>query len=239
MPTKNPAQPRSYIRRARQGTICIAACASALLMACALPACGHDASSSSGTATTSNVTTSQVPGQRADSTPASAAPTAETSMASGTSDGGKIIKTEDQWRKELTPEQYHVLREKGTERPFTGQYWNTKTQGTYRCAGCGEVLFSSTDKYDSGCGWPSFSEKTGAITETNDTSFGMVRTEVTCTKCGGHLGHVFEDGPGPKGLRYCINSASINLEAAGDQSKATPATTPVPAPAPEKAPDKK
>lgn len=158
------------------------------------------------------------------------------SSATGTPDGGKIIKTDAQWRKELTPEQYHILREKGTERPFTGQYWNTKTQGVYRCAGCGEVLFTSADKYDSGCGWPSFSEKAGAITETNDTTFGMVRTEVTCTKCGGHLGHVFDDGPGPKGLRYCINSASINLEAGKDQPNASPAT---PEKAPEKVPDKK
>jgi peptide-methionine (R)-S-oxide reductase len=125
----------------------------------------------------------------------------------------KIVKTEAQWRKELTPDQYRVLREKGTERAFTGRFWNTKDPGTYRCAACGQPLFESGTKFDSGCGWPSFTAPTpGAVEERSDRSHGMVRTEVLCSRCGGHLGHVFEDGPAPTGLRYCINSASLQLE---------------------------
>ena len=123
----------------------------------------------------------------------------------------KVKKTEQEWRAELTPEQYHVLREKGTERAFTGAYWNTKTPGNYLCAGCGTELFSSETKYDSGTGWPSFwapvSESNVAKEE--DGTLGMRRVEVHCAKCGGHLGHLFEDGPDPTGVRYCINSASL------------------------------
>ena len=126
----------------------------------------------------------------------------------------RVTRSEAEWRAELTPEQYRILRQKGTERAFSGAYWDTKTPGDYVCAGCGIVLFSSDTKFDSGCGWPSFTSPEGSslITETRDTSGGMVRTEVTCSRCGGHLGHVFPDGPAPTGLRYCINSASLELK---------------------------
>ena len=125
-----------------------------------------------------------------------------------------IEKTNGEWRAELTPERYYVLRQKGTERAFTGAYWDTKTPGIYRCAGCGHELFDSSSKFESGCGWPSF---THGIAEENidehiDASLGMMRTEVTCHNCGGHLGHVFPDGPAPTGLRYCINSVSVKLD---------------------------
>jgi len=126
----------------------------------------------------------------------------------------KIHKTDQEWRQRLTAEQYRILREKGTERPFTGQYAETNTPGTYMCAACGLELFASDTKFNSGCGWPSFYQPIeGAhVEEQEDLSYGMRRTEVTCARCGGHLGHVFPDGPRPTGMRYCINSASLQLD---------------------------
>jgi len=133
----------------------------------------------------------------------------------------QVKKSDEEWRESLDAQAYHVLREKGTERPFTGKYHAEKSKGVYRCRGCGAELFSSDTKFDSGTGWPSFSEVMANenIVTREDRSHFMTRTEVLCARCGGHLGHVFPDGPTPTGLRYCINSCSLDLEKADDEKK--------------------
>ena len=127
-------------------------------------------------------------------------------------------KTDAEWRQSLTPEQYRILRQGGTEPPFSGELLAVKGSGAFRCAGCGAPLFNSDSKYESGSGWPSFTEPVdaSAVDEHQDQSHGMIRTEVRCARCDGHLGHVFPDGPGPQGLRYCINSAALSFEKAGE-----------------------
>jgi peptide-methionine (R)-S-oxide reductase len=137
----------------------------------------------------------------------------DSNKTSGDQMNSKIIKSNEEWKKKLSTEEYRILREKGTERAFTGKYWDNFEFGIYTCAGCGTELFKSDTKFESGCGWPSYFQPidSSRVIYKQDNTAGMVRTEVTCAKCGGHLGHVFEDGPKPTGLRYCINSGSMKF----------------------------
>jgi len=151
----------------------------------------------------------------------SARPKASAAAATTTEGATSVKKTDEEWKATLTPEQYRVLRQEGTEMPFANKYWNHHGRGVYKCAGCGQELFSSTTKFESGSGWPSYTAPFAPanVREIEDRTHGMARVEVECSRCGGHLGHVFDDGPAPTGLRYCINSAALNF--AGDDAKET------------------
>ena len=151
-------------------------------------------------------------------TPAPSAPTpqARAALAQAPAVGEKLQLSDAEWKQKLSPEQYRVLREQGTERAFSGAYWKEKGEGVYACAACGAPLYSSADKFASGTGWPSYTRaiESGRVIERSDHSFGATRTEILCARCGGHLGHVFDDGPAPTGQRHCVNSASLSFESA-------------------------